>query len=72
MSVSSTHLSATFSIQNDMKQGATLSPLLLDFDLEEVIREAQENMIELKLNRISGLLVYDGVNLLAYNKYRKE
>jgi hypothetical protein len=55
-----------------MKQGAALSPLLLDFDLEEVIREAQENMIELKLNRISGLLVYDGVNLLAYNKYRKE
>jgi hypothetical protein len=36
------HLSDSFPIQNGIKQGDALSPLLLNFDLEYAIRKVEE------------------------------
>jgi hypothetical protein len=60
------HLSDSFPIQNGMKQGDALSPLLFNFALEYVIRKTQENQVGLKLNGTHHLLAYcDDVNLLG-------
>jgi hypothetical protein len=59
-------LSDSLPIQNGLKQGDALSPLLLNFALEYVIWKVKENQMELKLNGTHQLLVYtDDVNLLG-------
>jgi hypothetical protein len=61
-------LSDNFPIQNYLKQGDVLSPLLFNFDLGYAIRKVPENQVGLKLNVTHQLLVYaDDVNLLADN-----
>jgi hypothetical protein len=62
------HLSDMSPIQNGLKQGDALSPLLSKFSLEYAIRKFQENQVGLKLSGTHQLLVCaDVVNLLGDN-----
>jgi hypothetical protein len=62
------HLSDSFLIQNGLKQGDALSPLLLNFALEYSITKVQKNRVGLKLIGAHQLLAYaDDTNLLEDN-----
>jgi hypothetical protein len=71
----SKHLSDAFLVQNGLKQGDALSPLILNFALECVIKKVQENQeeLELELNGAHQLLIYADVNLLGekHNYYKE-
>jgi hypothetical protein len=55
-------------IQNGLKQGDALLPLLFNFALGYAIIMVQENQVGLKLNGTHLLLVYaDGANLMGEN-----
>jgi hypothetical protein len=59
-------VSATFPIQNGLKQGDALLSLLFNFALQYAIRKVQKNQVGLKLNGTHLFLSYtDDVNLLG-------
>jgi hypothetical protein len=63
-----THLSAISVIQNSLKEGDDLTPLLFNFVLENSISMVQKNQAGLKLSATHQFLVYaDDVNLLGGN-----
>jgi hypothetical protein len=62
------HFFDSFPIQNCLKQGDALSPLLFNFALEYAIRNFQESQAGQKLNWTHHLLAYaDDVNLMEDN-----
>jgi hypothetical protein len=62
------YLSDYFPIQNGLKQGDALTPILFNFVLEYASRKVQRNQVLLKVNGTRQLLVYDDdVNLLGDN-----
>jgi hypothetical protein len=59
-------LSDKFPIQNELKQGDALSPLLLNFALEYAMRKVLENQVGLELFGTHQLFVYaDDISLLG-------
>jgi hypothetical protein len=59
------HLSESFPIQNGLKQGHAISPLLFKFALEYAIKKVHESQVGLKLKGTHQLLAY--ADLLGAN-----
>jgi histidinol-phosphate/aromatic aminotransferase/cobyric acid decarboxylase-like protein len=61
--------SEKFPVQNSLKQGDALSPLLFNFALIYAIRRAQQKQKGLKMNGTHQLLAYaDDVNIVEENR----
>jgi hypothetical protein len=61
-------LSDNYPIQNGLKQGDALPPMLSNFALDCSIRKVQENQVKIKFNGTDEPLIYaDDVNLLGDN-----
>jgi hypothetical protein len=61
-------LSDSFPVQNGLKQGDALSPLLFPFAVGYAITKVQENQVGLKFNGTHQIPAYaDDVNLLGDN-----
>jgi hypothetical protein len=61
-------MSDKFPIQDGLKKGDALSPLLFNFTLENATRRVQENQEGLKLNATHQFLVYaDNINTVEEN-----
>jgi Reverse transcriptase (RNA-dependent DNA polymerase). len=60
------YLSSNFPIENSLKQGDALSPLLFNFSLEYAIRKVQETNFGQDMNSTHQVLSYmDDVNLIG-------
>jgi hypothetical protein len=67
------NLSDKFPIQNGLKQGDALSPLVFNFALEYTIRRVQKNQEGLKLPGTHHLLACaDKINIVGKHRYHKE
>jgi hypothetical protein len=61
------YLPDIFRIQNGLKQGYALLPLLFDFALQYAMRKAQKNQMEMKLNGTSAAVYADHLNFFGHN-----
>ena len=62
------YLSSSFTIENGLRQGEALSPLLFHFDLEYAIKKVQETDLGLHMNGTHQVLAYvDDVNLIGHD-----
>jgi hypothetical protein len=55
-------LSDSFPIENGLKEGDALSPLLFNYASEYIIKKVQDNRLGLKLNGTHQLLAYADVS----------
>jgi Reverse transcriptase (RNA-dependent DNA polymerase). len=67
------YFSSSFPIENGLKQGDALSPLLLNFALDYAIRKVQETNLGLDMNGTHQVLAYeDDVNLIGFDIRTRE